>query len=108
MIVEGNLNLKIDDVVFTAVDGDPIKNGKAGFIVSNSQARFDDVEITGDNVSERRSRNVLGRTESQSRHYMGNAQASVFLICGSGDEVVVREDEERIVVDAANFESVKF
>ena len=46
----GKLKFTIDDVVFTAVDGDPIKNGKAGFIVSNSQARFDDVKITGDNV----------------------------------------------------------
>ena len=46
----GKLKFQIDDTVFTAVDADPIKNGKAGLIVSNAQARFDDVEITGDNV----------------------------------------------------------
>lgn len=46
----GKLKFKIDDVVFSAVDADPIKNGKTGFIVGNAQARFDDVEITGNNV----------------------------------------------------------
>ncbi|RKU15863.1 hypothetical protein C6500_18790 [Candidatus Poribacteria bacterium] len=46
----GKLKFQIDDVVFTAVDAAPIKNGKAGLIVSNAQARFDNVEITGDNV----------------------------------------------------------
>ena len=46
----GKLKFKIDDVVFTAVDADPIKNGKTGFMVGGAQARFDDVEITGDNV----------------------------------------------------------
>ncbi|MYC78556.1 hypothetical protein F4X10_22560 [Candidatus Poribacteria bacterium] len=47
----GKIKFKIDDVVFTTVDADSIKNGKAGLVVSNAQARFDDVKITGDNVS---------------------------------------------------------
>ena len=46
----GKIKFKIDDVVFTTVDADPIKNGKAGLIVVRAQARFDDVEITGNNV----------------------------------------------------------
>ena len=46
----GKIKFKIDDVVFTTVDADSIKNGKAGLVVSNAQARFDDVEITGDNI----------------------------------------------------------
>ena len=46
----GKIKFKIDDVVFTTVDADSIKNGKAGLVVSNAQARFDDIEITGDNV----------------------------------------------------------
>ena len=46
----GKLKFQIDDVVFTTVDADPIKNGKAGLTVVRAQARFDDVEITGSNV----------------------------------------------------------
>ena len=46
----GKIKFKIDDVVFTTVDADPIKNGKAGLIVVRAQARFDDVEITGSNI----------------------------------------------------------
>ena len=46
----GKLKFKIDDVVFTAVDADPIKNGKTGFMVGNAQARFDNVEITGNTI----------------------------------------------------------
>lgn len=46
----GKLKFQIDDVVFTTVDRDPIKNGKAGLMIVRVQARFDDVEITGSNV----------------------------------------------------------
>lgn len=46
----GKLKFQIDDAVFTAVDADPIKNGKAGVIVSNAQVRFDNVKITGNNI----------------------------------------------------------
>ena len=46
----GKIKFKIDDVVFTTVDADGIENGKAGLVVSNAQARFDDVEIMGDTV----------------------------------------------------------
>ena len=44
------MKFKIDDVVFSAVDADPIKNGKTGFMVGNAQARFDNVEITGNTI----------------------------------------------------------
>ena len=46
----GKLKFQIDDVVFTTVDDAAIKNGKTGLVVSNAQVRFDDVEITGNNV----------------------------------------------------------
>lgn len=46
----GKMKFKIDDVVFTTVDRDPIKNGKSGLMVVRAQARFDDVEITGNNI----------------------------------------------------------
>ena len=46
----GKIKFEIDDAVFTAVDANPIKKGKAGLIVSGAQVRFDDVEITGMNV----------------------------------------------------------
>ena len=46
----GKLKFQIDDVVFTTVDDAAIKNGKAGLVVSNAQVRFDDVEITGNNI----------------------------------------------------------
>ncbi|MDE0424361.1 MAG: hypothetical protein OXN25_05795 [Candidatus Poribacteria bacterium] len=46
----GKIKFQIDNVMFTAVDRDPIKNGKAGLMVVRAQARFDDVEITGTNI----------------------------------------------------------
>ena len=46
----GRLKFQIDDEVFTAIDPNPIKSGKPGLEVSGAQARFDDVEITGNNV----------------------------------------------------------
>ena len=46
----GKIQFQIDDEVFTAVDANPIKNGKAGLIVGGAQVRFDDVEITGNNI----------------------------------------------------------
>ena len=50
----GKLKFQIGDVVFTAVDRNPIKNGKAGLVVIRGQARFDDVEITGNTVPDGR------------------------------------------------------
>lgn len=46
----GKIKFQIDNTMFTAVDRDPIKNGKAGLMVVRAQARFDDVEITGTNI----------------------------------------------------------
>ena len=47
---DGTLEFKIDDFVLRATDPDPLRGGKAGLVVSDARARFDDVEITGDNI----------------------------------------------------------
>ena len=44
------LEFQIEDQVFVGRDLEPIKSGQAGLVVSNAEARFDDVEITGDNI----------------------------------------------------------
>ena len=36
--------------VFTAFDPDPLPGGQAGLVVADARARFDDVEIIGDNI----------------------------------------------------------
>ena len=46
------LEFQIDDQVFSAIDPDPLKSGQAGLIVSDAQARFDDVEIRGENIQD--------------------------------------------------------
>ena len=47
---DGTLEFQIDDEVFTTIDDEPLKGGQAGLIVMDAQARFDDVEITGNNI----------------------------------------------------------
>lgn len=47
---EEQLEFRINDEVFTGRDLEPFKSGQAGLVVSNAQARFDDVEITGDTI----------------------------------------------------------
>lgn len=47
---DGTLEFKVDDEVFTAIDEEPLKGGQAGLVVSDAQARFDNVEITGANI----------------------------------------------------------
>ena len=47
---EDLLEFQIDDQVFLSRDLEPFKSGQAGLVVSNAQAQFDDVEITGENV----------------------------------------------------------
>ncbi len=47
---DGTLEFKIDDFVLTANDPDPLKGGKAGLVVGDARARFDDVEISGTNI----------------------------------------------------------
>ncbi len=47
---DGTLEFKINDETFTAIDDEPLKGGRAGFVVADGQAHFDDVEISGDNI----------------------------------------------------------
>ena len=47
---DGSLDFRINDFIIKAIDDDPLKGGKAGLVVGNARARFDDVEITGDNI----------------------------------------------------------
>ena len=46
----GRLKFQINDEVFTAIDANPIKSGKAGLMVGGAQTQFDDVEIRGTNI----------------------------------------------------------
>lgn len=46
------LEFRIDDEVFAARDLQPLKSGQAGLVVSGAQARFDHVEITGEDIKE--------------------------------------------------------
>jgi hypothetical protein len=46
------LEFRINDEIFTGRDLEPFKSGQAGLVVSNAQARFDDVEITGENIKD--------------------------------------------------------
>ena len=46
----GKIKFQIDEEVFTAIDDNPIKRGKAGLYVAGAQVRFDDVEIAGTNI----------------------------------------------------------
>lgn len=46
----GTLEFRINDVVLTVFDPEPLPGGQAGLVVSNARARFDNVEITGDNI----------------------------------------------------------
>ncbi len=47
-----NLDAELDAApqVFTAFDPDPLPGGQAGLVVADARGRFDDVEITGDNI----------------------------------------------------------
>lgn len=47
---DGTLEFKVDEDVFTTIDDAPLKGGQAGLVVTDGQARFDDVEITGQNI----------------------------------------------------------
>ena len=47
---DGTLEFKIDDFVLRAPDPNPLKGGQAGLVVNDARARFDNVEITGDNI----------------------------------------------------------
>ena len=47
---DGTLTFRINDMEFTATDPSPLRGGKAGLVVGDARARFDDVEIQGDNI----------------------------------------------------------
>lgn len=47
----GYLVFIVNDIKYDVTDGDPIKAGKIGLVVSNAIARFDDVSIKGDNIT---------------------------------------------------------
>jgi len=49
-VSENRLEFRIDNQVFEAQDFQPLKPGQAGLVVSNAQARFDDVAITGQKI----------------------------------------------------------
>ena len=49
-ISEEIMQFRIDDKVFLGRDLNPLAGGKAGLLVSNAQARFDDIEISGSNI----------------------------------------------------------
>ena len=44
------LEFQVDDQVFIGRDLEPFKSGQVGLVVSNAQARFDDIEISGENI----------------------------------------------------------
>lgn len=47
---DGSLIFQINDTVFEAVDPQPLSGGQAGFVIGGARARYDNVEITGDNI----------------------------------------------------------
>ena len=47
---EGALSFQIDDFKFDVVDSSPLEGGKVGLIVGNARARFDNFEVTGENI----------------------------------------------------------
>ena len=47
---DGSLRFRINDFTIGGVDDDPLEGGKAGLVVGNARARFDDFQITGENI----------------------------------------------------------
>ena len=48
----GKIEFYIDKKLFTVSDPNPLGPGQAGLSVSNAEVRFDDVEITGQNIAD--------------------------------------------------------
>lgn len=46
----GELEFQINDTVFGAFDPQPLSGGQVGLMVTDARARFDNVEITGNNI----------------------------------------------------------
>lgn len=50
---DGTLEFQVDKEVLKVVDRNPmLESGKAGLVIGDAQARFDDVEITGPNIKD--------------------------------------------------------
>ena len=49
---DGTLEFQVNDSVFTAVDPQPLEGGKAGLVIGDARARFDNFAVTGDNVQD--------------------------------------------------------
>ncbi len=47
---DGSLDFRINDFIIKAIDDDPLEGGKVGLVVGNARARFDDFQITGENI----------------------------------------------------------
>ena len=48
----GEIEFHIDKKLFTVFDANPLEAGQTGVGVSNAEVRFDDVEITGQNIND--------------------------------------------------------
>ncbi len=47
---DGRLDFTINDSMFSVVDLNPLAGGKAGLVVGDARARFDDFAVTGDSI----------------------------------------------------------
>ena len=47
---EGSLFFQIDNFLFAGTDSSPLEGGKVGLIVGNARARFDNFQVTGENI----------------------------------------------------------
>jgi hypothetical protein len=47
---DGSLSFRINDFTIEGIDRTPLEGGKAGLVVGNARARFDDFQITGENI----------------------------------------------------------
>lgn len=48
----GEIEFHIDKKLFTVFDANPLEAGQTGLFVSDAEVRFDDVEITGQNIDD--------------------------------------------------------
>ena len=46
----GELEFQINDTLFSAIDPQPLSGGQAGFVIGDARARYDNVEIEGENI----------------------------------------------------------
>ena len=67
---DGRLEFQVDDKIFTVIDDEPLKGGQAGLVVADGQARFDNVEITDENIR--------GNNTRRKRFYSGSVKTHPF------------------------------